>query len=314
MPGEVELPDVVYHYTTMDAMMKITETKSIFATSVRYLNDVSERDHFMDQIRKRIPAYKAIHQIPDLTIFDTITSGVEVYNTDFTDQPSVSSFSREGDSLSQWRSYCAAGNGVSIGFKTACLERAFVPEFKVEKPSTWDSAPNTSFRAVEYLSKDDPRFLDDTISLAIASTKLYFDNPDNIEDRAGITPDVYFYSTINQMACFVKDKSFSNENEVRLLVDAVYFRTQYLEFRPARSTIVPFVRVLIPEKPSETAGDQDSPRSKMDRVTQRLHFIDRVIVGPNANKNLACEAIRSYFGTKGMRVEVTPSDVPFRDL
>jgi hypothetical protein len=35
-------PEVVYHYTSMDTMTKIAKNAEIWATSINYLNDVSE--------------------------------------------------------------------------------------------------------------------------------------------------------------------------------------------------------------------------------------------------------------------------------
>ena len=56
-------PEVVYHYTTMDTMIKIVSSNSIWATSINYLNDVSERDHFRCLIRDRIPTYIENHDL-----------------------------------------------------------------------------------------------------------------------------------------------------------------------------------------------------------------------------------------------------------
>ena len=35
----------------MDAMMKIAKSESIWATSIQYLNDVSEQEHYIRLIR-----------------------------------------------------------------------------------------------------------------------------------------------------------------------------------------------------------------------------------------------------------------------
>jgi hypothetical protein len=59
MPENADMLEVVYHYTTMGTMMKIAETASIWATSINYLNDVSEGDYFRELVRKRIPEYRA---------------------------------------------------------------------------------------------------------------------------------------------------------------------------------------------------------------------------------------------------------------
>ena len=94
-------PEIVYHYTSMDAMMKIANDGSIWATSVLYLNDVSEQEFYLELVRKYLPEYRKLHP-EDSSIFCNIeTPG----SADFTQRPFVASFSYEGDSLSQWRSY-----------------------------------------------------------------------------------------------------------------------------------------------------------------------------------------------------------------
>jgi len=42
---------VVYHYTDVDTMMKIVDSACLWATSIKYLNDVKEYEHFRDLVR-----------------------------------------------------------------------------------------------------------------------------------------------------------------------------------------------------------------------------------------------------------------------
>ena len=51
MPDEIQPipvgePEVVYLYTTMDTMVKIVTSGKIWATSISYLNDSSEGEHW----------------------------------------------------------------------------------------------------------------------------------------------------------------------------------------------------------------------------------------------------------------------------
>ena len=108
-------PEVVYHYTSIDTMMKIVDSASIWATSISYLNDVSEREHYLRLIRERIPVYRQSHSLPDESIFDDFLNESDL---GFQSRPFVASFSEEDDSLPQWRSYCPHGNGVAIDRKS----------------------------------------------------------------------------------------------------------------------------------------------------------------------------------------------------
>src|ERR1035437_5700578 len=111
MPKTLRLPpgppEIVYHYTTMDAMIKIANDGSIWATSVLYLNDLSEQEFYLKLVREYLPEYRRLHPEDGSIVCNIETPGP----VDFTQRPFVASFSYEGDSLSQWRSYCAGGNG-----------------------------------------------------------------------------------------------------------------------------------------------------------------------------------------------------------
>jgi hypothetical protein len=165
MPHAEAQPDVVYHYTSMDTLLKIVGTSSVWATNIRYLNDVSEREHFLSLIRKRIRSILP-HSPLDASLFDRVLDEDEE-NTPFHDLPSVASFSRERGSLPQWRSYSPQGNGVCIGFATESLCKAYIGEPSTAKTGPLANAQFT-FEPVQYLAKDDNNAADELLQKAMA--------------------------------------------------------------------------------------------------------------------------------------------------
>lgn len=291
-----EEPEVVYHYTSMDTMMKIVHSESIWTTSINYLNDVSEGDHFRNLIRKRIPYYIRDHPGEDASVLQ------EFFNLPkppvlerFTHRPFVASFSQESDSLPQWRSYCPNGNGVAVGFRVDCLSRAFV------KPTEDSNVYRTEVKygKIDYVDSIRVEVLDKDIAWAIGLSDL---SPLH-------TPLDFFELLIDGIACFKKHPSFSNEREYRLLVDP-FPDLRYVKFRATRSTLVPYVPVSIPRRHSRFS---DSTGSIMLPLVGRWDFIDRVVVGPTPNKNLSLDAVSAFFEKNGMQVEVVPSAIPYRD-
>jgi hypothetical protein len=103
---------MLYHYTSADGFKGIVESKTIFATDVRYLNDASELELAFDRLEtileelgNEVPAVveRALDEIRDPTLraqffFNTV------------------SFSTERNSLSQWRAYCPVEGGYALGF------------------------------------------------------------------------------------------------------------------------------------------------------------------------------------------------------
>ena len=167
MSENADEPKIVYHYTTLDTMMKIAKTATIWATSINYLNDVSEGEYFGQLVRERIPVYQATHQVDASAMFDEFlkTSSERV-----SARPFVASFSEDGDSLPQWRSYCPNGNGIAIGLRVDCLKRSFVNTDGGEKPS----ALSPRFLKVSYLDTMTPESLDREITSAIELTNILF--------------------------------------------------------------------------------------------------------------------------------------------
>src|SRR5271163_3890133 len=94
-------PEILYHYTTIDAMMNIAKYRKIWATSISYLNDSSEGDHLLGMIRKRLPALLKKHSLDD-----SVLERLDYTDTEIGDRPFIASFSTEANSLPQWRSYC----------------------------------------------------------------------------------------------------------------------------------------------------------------------------------------------------------------
>jgi hypothetical protein len=298
--GDVAEPEVVYHYTTMDTLMKIAKDASIWATSISYLNDTSEGQHFLQLVRDRIPRYGQLHTLEDKDIFAEF---LKASDRGFESRPFVASFSQEGDSLSQWRSYCPNGNGVSIGFRVDCLKRAFV-----ERGPDNDLLPEVTFKAIDYLDASSFRSLDSAIDAAIReSTSESRENLD-VEGHPIRTPAEYFEIWIEQSAGFKKHPSFSNEFEYRLLVNGTLWNQLYFEFRPTRSTLVPYIPIHIPRVP------QRSPlKGMLPPFSGHWDFIDRVVIGPTPNKDLSLAAVAAFFYKQKMTVEVVSSDIPYRD-
>lgn len=114
-----KIPRVLWHYTSIDAFKKIVESKQIFATEVRYLNDRSEFLHvkeIADLLLSDMPdpktkldrgALDLARRIVELSFETASQVAPEVF---------VASFTAAEDQLSQWRAYSYGSSGVSLGF------------------------------------------------------------------------------------------------------------------------------------------------------------------------------------------------------
>ena len=112
---------LLFHYTSLGALERIAREKCLWATDIHYFNDSAEMRHmvtlFDSEINQRIQAGVTHSQMLEQLrawLGDRIPNGNMVF---------VTSFTENGNLLSQWRSYCAAGQGVSLALESSALEQ-----------------------------------------------------------------------------------------------------------------------------------------------------------------------------------------------
>ncbi|WP_209421538.1 DUF2971 domain-containing protein [Melaminivora jejuensis] len=106
--SKLEIPEVVYHYTSNDVLLKILEHKALRLSAKHHLNDTLEGDQFFALLKTHPSA-------PDSLRIDDLRNALDPFEF------FVTCFSSLGDRLSQWRGYAANGTGVSIGFKSKAI-------------------------------------------------------------------------------------------------------------------------------------------------------------------------------------------------
>src|ERR1700730_12689181 len=115
-----EPPNHVYHYTTIDGLVGICTSRTIWATNLLYMNDASEY----------VYASKVVEEFT--RIYAEKNPGFERYQWAYQQNPLeldlhvyAACFCEEGDLLSQWRSYARQATGYAIEFSWAKLRNRF---------------------------------------------------------------------------------------------------------------------------------------------------------------------------------------------
>jgi len=74
-------PDIIFHYTSLEGLLGIIKSKSIWATNVFYLNDASELNYsrklFIDQLRKYQEEIIKDAHCYEYKVFATLISNIE---------------------------------------------------------------------------------------------------------------------------------------------------------------------------------------------------------------------------------------------
>jgi hypothetical protein len=110
-------PKTLYHYTTANGLLGILDTSYLMASNVLYMNDLSELKYPIRQIKCALSKALRSKNKPD--------SSFELLNLINTHGIYAGCFCKEGDDLSQWRTYSQNGTGYSIGFDLRKLKRSY---------------------------------------------------------------------------------------------------------------------------------------------------------------------------------------------
>jgi hypothetical protein len=101
-----DLPEVVYHYTSLSALPEVLRNQAIWASSFRYLNDMKEGRYLVEKSVEFIKGHNKL----------TPEFNPENLPPKYTSEIYVSCFTTKQDDLNQWRAYADDGRGVAIGF------------------------------------------------------------------------------------------------------------------------------------------------------------------------------------------------------
>lgn len=277
---------MLYHYTSLDALVQIVPTKSLRATDIHYLNDSSELKHasqrFLAEVRRLEDDPNqdkiVLSQLAEW-LRTRLSDGYLVF---------VVCFTEEGDLLSQWRGYTPHAKGVSLGFShehlLACASRqSFEFGRCIYEPALQDEIARRAVRAV----------------LAAAT-------------RAGPArqseahPSQSYYPAFQEaephllrIAALLKHDAFEAECEWRAVSPAVsdYVKAE-IAYRPGRTTLVPYVEFGLNVPGQVGIG------------------LPHAVLGPTPHVNLGVQALSQFLARhqvcSGMRT-VGPSRVPYRE-
>jgi hypothetical protein len=272
----------LHHYTSLDALLSICNSKKLRATSVHYLNDANESELGLALISEAAKAIAPEGRIETdfWTYFDAWLSSrlfqdASVY---------VLCFSEVGNTLSQWRGYTQHGRGVCIAIDAGLLVKRM-------------QAMGWTFQNCRY-----QRMSQESWARAIVRRMV---NEAKKAVGAAEPNDQIFNSVINkalsdmlQVAATIKDHSFSEEKEIRFISPMIHTADSRVSFRVGRSALIPFVEFDLVGAPDD------------------IMRFEQIVVGPSPTQELTVAALRGLIEQKGIEVNsgVTWSSIPYREL
>ena len=277
-------PKVLYHYTSAAGLHGILDSRKMWATHVRFLNDPSELDYSIRLLRGVLAQYRT----------DGVSKPVDRLFADFDQDANLLEdggnayaicFCAKGDVLSQWRAYGQGGGGYAIGFRSARMK------FNLR------GGPHFWLWRVIYDEKKQVRLLrgaiDAAIKLISAQPRSVISDDLFIPNLAGVVRPVL----ANYCMTF-KSSAFSEEQEWR----AIYLSANAnvdLKFRPYGKVLIPYYALAIGRR----------------NLDDTFEFpVDRIRYGPTLAPDLAERSLAlllERYDLQGVAVEA--SGVPLRD-
>jgi hypothetical protein len=275
----------LYHYTSFTGLLGIVDSKALWASDIRYMNDSAELKHTADLIRTEIThRIGAGHAKPDLLtqFLDWVTHRITNGHMLF-----AASFRSNGNMLSQWRGYSRLGKGVSLGFNPDYILRC---------------AQQQSFQIGKciYNCKSQARLISQVIDAIEALAELHELDCDNQEKKGDHSYHSIFHlieSDLLRIAAILKHPSFREEEEWRIVSPVItdYVKAPVL-FREGASMLVPFVEFNLLAKESASIA------------------LEHLFLGPTPNMTISMNSLTMFLSKNGIRPDkgISYCQIPFR--
>ncbi len=267
----------IYHYTNLPGLQGIIQNHDLWLTHSRYSNDEEEVTH----------GYRIVKEVIEEKRQDTLAN----INADFLDKLSeyikeptpegvyICCFCLDDNLLSQWRSYGANGNGVSIGLNPNDFDYI-----------TGQDSPHGGLMRlwkVFYDIEKQKNIVRSAIDFAYAQANRL------PEDRALLAADAiqFFIPTF-------KNEGFKEERECRLIFTPSPSYQEPPRFRVSKDMLIPYYSLKqLSGTPSPT----------------RLLPITGIKIGPCVNKQLNTKSAEMLLMHSGyLSVNADSSDTPYR--
>ena len=324
-----QIPEKLWHYTSVQGFQGIIESRSIFATDVRFLNDTEEFIH----IRK--VADELVENTPEVGDFNfqlrsSLKWAVEnIFGSDFLNPNSaqifVASFSDSENDLNQWRAYSHGTYGVSISFDLEAIRPPVESDLAVTfAPCIYDDGEKERLvqRALYYFVNESQTLWSHTIQqfLQNAAGKarpsfeeiLAFTNASFSSAKYKTQLKTGFIEArkrILWLAGLLKHRGFKDEKEWRLVLPISPGKDKTNLIHPIRirqtaGAQVPYI--AFPLDAVTTSSDPAVP------PTPALPIND-LMLGPSASKD-AVKAALDFLQSNSINVVPRLSDVPYRPV
>lgn len=291
----------LYHYTSLDAFKGIIESGMLWATHIAYMNDASEYLHAV-KAAGEISGCLAKQETNEVLkyFYEFIEPILTPSQITMDDYPSIfiSCFSEAKNDLSQWRAYSKGSGGVALGFNSKSVHENVTGGAWLI-PVIYD---------VEKQEKLIREFLQVSANVFAKHLSQVQDNREQFVEDWYLT----WRSFSSQLTPFVKNSSFQQEKEWRIIMPIESTEQDYVSYRSSKFSLIPFIKLKLGHQES-SRGENTSCGTADDVKKIPMLSIEKIIVGPNSAIDRCCYSVKCILERYGYSdVEISASDIPYR--
>jgi hypothetical protein len=319
---------LLYHYTTLDGMLGITESASIYASDARYMNDASEMTYASQAISSVVAA--VLSEVESEPLKAALPDRPGFANAfEYGQRPFIACFCEQGDLLSQWRGYGGGEPAFSLGLDLSSLVtlgrlglNTFLRKViydKTEQERTvraitqdWVAAASEMILRGKEVGDVFPYPAIWALQRALAEQHLSFKHPSFAEEREW---------RIIKLVDVREEMSLKSHLRSQAQMRALSEEMEKLGHarRPHASEWNPYanaegVDIRFRRSPAGLVPYVEIPLREFAGVFSGQLPLWRVVQGPTENPELAFEAAALYLESKdyGFHTDFRPSRIPLR--
>jgi|GEM_PF-3424288 len=288
------LPKILWHYTSIDTLVKICTTLTMRATHYAFLNDRKEVNLATNLILSEID--RQISQKPDKLIpLQAIRDFISVDDKGERQRGMfVICFSEHPDYLPQWRAYTPQTGGCAIGFNSKLLQNIFTVNDEIKTMRHYQLLQCVYSDRISKIKQE----IHKRINFIVQCTDIACNDSERKTMACGLAI-TYLHNLSSQF----KDKSFLEEYEWRCIFNNIMPGEEILyENRK------PFIECTIPLRYISSLIKRViiSPHGDIERNLQFVKFFSDTMAHKYLKKRIIDPPSRKTL------FETLPSELPYR--
>jgi Protein of unknown function (DUF2971) len=273
----------LYHYTSIRGLLGIVPSGVLRATDVHYLSDAAEMRRTASLLRGAAAGVSAGDDFVT-RLHGQFFRWLDNRLNELGHALFVGCFTANGNLLSQWRSYCDAGKGVSLGFASNALIKSAADQSWLIGKCIYDESEQNRLAAT-------------ILSAVEAQARQEFPPSQHLTFNATQQFFVRIEDDLLRIAVLLKHTAFSEEQEWRIVSPITPdYMAAPIEFREGQSMLTPYMNFRLPS------------------TTDKPVDLEHIWVGPTPHVMNSVVAVNNYLAKQhaNPRCGVGYCGIPYR--